>query len=643
MRYRIAYLTLAALAVLASCRKHSTDEPSGAAEGPTKVRLGTNIQVNKVTKSLGPLDDWNPAQDVYVYGIAREGENADSSPSVLNFTDPFFMDNVRISAVPAAGNHPEVPHEVMVYKDAAEPFYYLEKHRYEFFGYYVDDAVVSTDPVSGKPSPVKTATRLELPLAIDGGQDIIAAVTNKEADNSAEININRLYSGYSARKGVVPNLVFRHQLSRFNVYLKSGDRYDSTHDENIADKLTLTRIQVESNTQATLVIANKETNGETGVSVGNGLDPATFSDPDWLNVKRGADVHSLTRDDGIHPARSWNLDSFIGSVMVIPGQDKYNFRLGFHQDGYTVEDEVMTSFVLDFNELLPMYSDPKYISDGTHTGTATDAKAEPGHQYDVNIVVYGLQEVRITVSLTPWQEGGSLLADSDPNTGIEALYVDMDDVQVCKDSVVVLNPAILNMTGLAGVEFEYEVADESIASVDMFGNLKGMGLGTTRMLVSARRYAVDDVGNFLFKADGSRFLEAQGEKTVNVIVTEPPILPRNIKISVGGQIVPNGGNVVLNIADGLFFPLSDTHDGPGDLRYFLSSQKGVDGKPADVLTITEGGLAVVADVPQGSPGTVPSASAVLTARMDRYDNPVNGVAYEAVEYVINVTVINLPE
>lgn len=46
-------------------------------------------------------------------------------------------------------------------------------------------------------------------------------------------------------------------------------------------------------------------------------------------------------------------------------------------------------------------------------------KFEPGKSYKVTITVYGLEDIRVTATLVPWADGGSIDIDDDrdPNNG----------------------------------------------------------------------------------------------------------------------------------------------------------------------------------------------------------------------------------
>ena len=647
MDIKFTYLSLAALVLLSSCRKEPDAQDTVRDD---LVRLGVNLVTDTPVKGIGALDRWDSRQDVYVYGISRDGKKDNTSITDLNFADAFYIDNVRIDAVPSSGEDASKPHEIDIFRIGTEHYYYGEERRYEFFGYYVDDAVVNRAG-NNAPVPVKTAERIELPIVIDGSQDILAATTDKAADNTKGLNSGRLYSAYSARKGVIPNLIFNHQLSRFNVYVKRGDRYDATHDINLADSLTITRIQVQSNSKATLVIANRVCNDASGQTLGNGLDAATFSSPEWLYVNRGVDVHNLSKADNIHPAQTWAENSFVGTVMVIPGLSVYHFRLGLDQKGYTDYPrysadgrelyDIETEFDVDFARLLSMEQDPKYSDGDASTASGLDTEAVPGHQYDVNIVVYGLQDVRITVSLTPWQDGGSVLADRDPNMGIEALNILADDVNlyVGPEHVTPVNPS-LTIGDVTGVVYEYETADEDIATVDLDGNVLGRSPGTTGLLIRAYRYKTDTEGEWILRADGSRILLGRGEKTISVTVSEAPLKSPELRLKkADGTVIPNGGTLSWNIAaDGTTIQIFEEHLGSGELSYTISKQY-VQGTPGDVMTKAGTGVfAITCEVPEGAPGYAPRATADITANVSEAKE--DGYAASG-DYTIHVIITNV--
>ena len=58
-------------------------------------------------------------------------------------------------------------------------------------------------------------------MTIDGTQDILLGAPVKSADvaGNAEVNEADVYSAFSARRGVIPNVVFNHALTRYTFTL----------------------------------------------------------------------------------------------------------------------------------------------------------------------------------------------------------------------------------------------------------------------------------------------------------------------------------------------------------------------------------------------------------------------------------------
>ena len=347
---------------------------------PVAIRFGDGMPRIAATKGLGPIDNWNPAQDLYIYGIAREGVNSEATAEApLDLTESgILINNVKAESAPAPNENPsEIRESITVYSDPDQqiPFFYAPDRRYEFFGYYVDDAVTNPSPTVGDDS-------ITLPFVIDGSQDIMVASTDKEADlalATQEVSLDRLYSATSARRGVIPNLIFQHQLSRFNVQVRNGSSSQT------ASNFKLSYIRIQSATEGTLVIATKDEKAPGGI--------IETSNPQYLDLIRNGHVFSTA--DNFVP-----LDELIevGDVMVIPGNQVYKMKIGLLQMGYTAEGiPAEVDYDIDLSKLL----------------AEADAKAEPGCQYNVKIVIYGLEEINVSVTLVAWELGGEVLVDPD--------------------------------------------------------------------------------------------------------------------------------------------------------------------------------------------------------------------------------------
>ncbi len=446
-KYLIA--TLAIVMAMTACRRtmYNEEVPPQAASttdaaetgAPAAIELGSNLQANVETKSLGALDDWiNDSQKLYIFGISRVQSNNDPASAVEDADLDLAMDpqtqkypGILINNVLAQfpgdfdNTKDQEKQKVNVFNpdgqgDEPEPFYYNESKRYEFFGYYVDDAV------NGTPAPTIDADNITLPIIINGAQDIMLATTDKLDDNTADINPNRLYSAYSSRKGIRPNLIFKHQLSRFNVWVKSGD------DATLTGKMHIETLSFETETQGTLYIANKAqattapylevTEGHKSF-IGIWHGSQGFS-ADGEEEKRLDSSLEAANKYTYNPTTSWTK---AGTLLVMPGEREYKIKVGLTQTGYS-GPEVIANYTINFADLVKPSEDPKGArSDENYV---PDAKAEAGHQYDVNIIVYGLQEIEITVTMSEWKDAGSFVVDQDSDDEVaiaiaqDANYVD---------------------------------------------------------------------------------------------------------------------------------------------------------------------------------------------------------------------------
>lgn len=417
------------------------------------IRFGDGMPRIVPTKGLGPIDDWNTNQDLYIYGIAREGLNSQATAEApLDLTaSGILINNVKAESAPAPnGNPSEIRESITVYSDPAHkiPFFYAPDRRYEFFGYYVDDAVAN-------PSPTVGETSITLPIVIDGSQDIMLASTDKEADRAPatqDVSLDRLYSATSSRRGVVPNLVFQHQLSRFNVQVRNGSSSQT------ASNYKLAYIRIESNTEGTLVIATKQEKAPGGIE--------DTANPQYLDLIRNG--HVFSEADNFVPL---NELIEVGDVMVMPGNQVYKMKIGLLQLGYTADGvPAEAEYNIDLSKLLD----------------DAEAKAEPGYKYNVKIVIYGLEEIKVSVSLAAWELGGEVLVDPDgdgqyvPVTSLEvspaSLTLDPGDTETL---TVTVNPSDATFRTVS-----WHSSNTAVATVS-HGQVTAVGAGVAIITASA--------------------------------------------------------------------------------------------------------------------------------------------------------------
>ncbi len=410
---------------------------------PVAIRFGDGMPRIVPTKGLGPIDDWNTNQELYIYGIAREGLNSQAAAEApLDLTaSGILINNVKAESAPAPnGNPSEIRESITVYSDPAHqiPFFYAPDRRYEFFGYYVDDAVTNPSPTVGEAS-------ITLPIVIDGSQDIMVATTDKQADialATQEVSLDRLYSATSSRRGVVPNLVFQHQLSRFNVQVRNGSNSQT------ANNYKLAYIRIQSDTEGTLVIATKQDKAPGGI--------VNTANPQYLDLIRYGHVFSAA--DNFVP-----IDELIevGDVMVMPGDQVYKMKVGLLQMGYTAEGvPAEAEYDIDLSKLLD----------------DAEAKAEPGYKYNVKIVIYGLEEIKVSVSLAAWELGGEVLVDPDGDGQYASLTLDPGDTETL---TVTVNPSDATFRTVS-----WHSSNTAVATVS-HGQVTAVGEGVAIITASA--------------------------------------------------------------------------------------------------------------------------------------------------------------
>lgn len=320
---------------LLSCTRAEQHDPAQEDERVAIV-FGTNV-VSVQTKGVGSVDQWDQNQTLYIYGFERNQDG--SLGSVL-------IDNVAAAAPSAVSEG-----AIQVYDPSSQtqdtPFYYGYTQKYDFFGYYVDDAATG--------APVNTGGVITVPVQIDGTQDILLGYADRTQQATSAVPSDRLYSAYAVRKGnIQPVLTFEHQLSRFVFNVIAGSEGDAP--------LYVNSLSVSSKTEGTLTV----TGATRGLVAGGTAGQMSLTN-------RGAALTPyLVSGTGV-----------IGeSIMVMPGEESYDLSFVLEQGGKTVPQTTT----------IP-------ISGG----------ALKGRSYLVNLTIYSLESVKVNVTLTAWDESDELI------------------------------------------------------------------------------------------------------------------------------------------------------------------------------------------------------------------------------------------
>ena len=197
-----------------------------------------------------------------------------------------------------------------------------------------------------------------------------------------EVSVDKAYSAFAARRGVQPNLLFKHQLARFTFEIVAGSEAGSN--------IFVTGIGVESKFKGNLTVVGANT-GITDVNE----ETARLA----LQEKGGNGIQALTEvKPDAYVAGKTNYKAIGESVMVIPGEESYKIYVSTRQDGVNTE--------IAPQEWTLNIANIENAPEGA-------TKFEAGYSYKIKIVIYGLEEVKITAELEDWKDGGSTTIDPD--------------------------------------------------------------------------------------------------------------------------------------------------------------------------------------------------------------------------------------
>ena len=394
-------LAMCATAMMASCAKDKTIAlDNGAGGTPEEIILGAGQYLSAeveqgqpmkaASRGIGSVGDlaatnnWN-GETVYVYGIV---------PALTG--DARFAINGEAATAPV-GTAGATVTSTLKWVTADTHFYYDGNNLYDFYGCHVDDAAEAAAMEISAGTDLAT-NGFSVPVTIDGTQDLMVAVPDKESDRTATgvdsevTDVNNLYSAWSSRRGVKPNLVFKHVLTRLTFQAKCGN---ATAYET-GKEVYITSVQVKSvKNKGTLTIIPTDGNqqGFTASTVDTDvIDFSLMKAPSAPDTSKKLEAFEKVEIEGTKD------DDFaqIGvPMMLVPGAE-YEIVISTEQDADG-------SGNIDANEKGSI----------TQKITVKDNSFEAGKNYNVNITVYGLEEISIDATLTAWGEGGNITIDPD--------------------------------------------------------------------------------------------------------------------------------------------------------------------------------------------------------------------------------------
>lgn len=361
---KLFFFAAAATAILAGCQNKV--EPVQNPEAQVAVTMSASAPVVGV-ETKAAIDEWSDTEIVAFATKTLEGE-----------TESVFADKALVVAADGS---------IVLVNDEQVPYYYAERAVYDFYAYYSGTA----EFVEAEGSDYVSA--LSYNVTFDGSQDVMYAMADKTkavealTENPDGITEADLYSAWAARRGVQPVLTFEHALTRFNFNIIGANE--------AAESVRVDQVEILSANTGVLTVI-----GETRGFVADAL---AEGEENWLALK-GVDDADVTETGLEYNVTVDTADDALPScLMVAPDMTTVKVQIW-------MSNEVNGAYVA-INEPYEITVDIAKVE--LAEGAPTDRFAA-GYAYDLNVKVYGPQEIEISAELTEWKPGGS--HDFDPDT-----------------------------------------------------------------------------------------------------------------------------------------------------------------------------------------------------------------------------------
>lgn len=243
---------------------------------------------------------------------------------------------------------------------------------YDFFGYYVDDAVIQSTNVA--------ENKTSMNVTIDGTQDLMVGaapevtldllksrypgVIEQETKDKIIAYGEGAYSTYGGGHSVQPKIDMKHCLSRVMVYCKQMD--------GLA-KIKVKEVRLKAKTNGVMTVAARNMNDVGFVATGN---------QSWINLPN------------VQVPLVYGQDVLLGPGIMVPEEDTYDLELVFDETYYLDEGETLTETKTTVYPILL-----KMDNDTFKAGTA----------YYIKLTMFGATRVEVDVEVgNNWQDGGTI-------------------------------------------------------------------------------------------------------------------------------------------------------------------------------------------------------------------------------------------
>jgi len=410
---KIMFFAIAAAGLFASCTSDDNFDANAsllqesAADGrmPIEIGLGKIAAIN--TRGTGTVGDtvggtnnvWQN-QKVNIFMFKKDSLDLALIDEVNNRT-PIYDQTVFRTDITGLDKNRAID-----MTDAIK--YYPTSGAFDFWGYRLDGAGTSIPAQTATNSYDSPSKQVKFGIEIDGSQDIMwAQAVPSHTDTLAliENNVNhsdRAYSAYAARRGVQPELNFKHLLTRLHFQILAG-----TFDASAlsANGIFVDSIGIETRTKGTFTVAYTPAHKPDSLI-------AWETERDTLYLQRRPKSGDAGYDNAV-PAENQNLVTLtpvapegtgtsesdfqavpteVGEALLVAHDTQYRLLVKMHQNVISNEDGVTTKE--------EHFTVPATLK--------VDGGFKPGYNYNVLITLYGLSNIEITATLAKWENGGTL-------------------------------------------------------------------------------------------------------------------------------------------------------------------------------------------------------------------------------------------
>lgn len=403
MKKSFFYVALASVA-LTSCSKHDDHVVNNGNNNDDKQAIqfvmGSPIEITtRGTGAVGDIEggaNYWAGEELNVFMFDRGLETLKITKNETTGTDYFNDATIWAPTAEEGLNAGKANYGAIQY--------YPGSGEFEFFAYRADDAAVKEHDknVITKIPSENAPTSYTVEVNIDGTQDLMFAKATMNQEDSTKLtpeSMHRVYSSYAARRDIHPRFNFEHLLSRlvFNVEAaeEEAGRPNSEDTDNLIPEEDYRGVWIDS-----IKILDVHNNGTMTVAyIGekpqNIITWNTDIAKDTLSLKNRTNAGETTFDlEPFQPMFGKSLR--VGESMLLPASESYELMVYYSQypSKETYDDNLKAKFTY-FKKLEPA------------------GGFQSGMQYNVNIKVYGAQQIQLELELTPWAEGEDIPVDSE--------------------------------------------------------------------------------------------------------------------------------------------------------------------------------------------------------------------------------------